>query len=76
MANIDNLQRLVRGYRDSGTPLPLAAPFVGAGSDWIETPLNTQPFGPLPMGAGIAVKDGTVSVQTSALEGDLDCGIY
>lgn len=38
--------------------------------------LQTQAFGPIPTGIGISERGDVIRVNTSALEGDIDCGFY
>ena len=38
--------------------------------------LQTQAFGPIPTGIGVSERGDVIRVNTSALEGDIDCGFY
>jgi hypothetical protein len=55
---------------------------VGAGpepydnSGFIDLALNTQAFGPIPSGIGISEKGDVIRVNTSALEGPIEGGLY
>ena len=43
---------------------------------FINLSLQTQAFGPIPTGIGVSERGDVIRVNTSALEGDIDCGFY
>ena len=57
-------------------PMSIAAPDPNVSPGFIEVPLVSQAFGPLPTGFGIAVKDGMIEVDTSSLQGNIEGGTY
>ena len=75
---------LVRTNQDDGdeagdTPVAFA---VGAGpapyddTGFVDLALQTQAFGPIPSGIGISERGDIIQVQTSALEGPIEGGLY
>jgi hypothetical protein len=75
---------LVRGNQNDGdetgdAPVAFA---VGAGpapyddTGYQELALVTQAFGPVPSGLGVSEKGDIIQVQTSALQGPIEGGLY
>ena len=65
-----------RAQTGPGTPVP-NSPFNLTGSGvYLSIPLVSQAFGALPIDNGVAVKDGVIQVDSSALTGTLDGGTY
>ena len=71
-----NLAGVVSRNQQTASPTPLAAPFGPPPGPYEEIPLLSQAFGALPTGFGLAVKDGVVQVDSSALTGNLNGGSY
>jgi hypothetical protein len=77
---------LVRGNRneeeeigDGPTPASFAAeagpePYDETG--FLDLALMTQAFGPIPSGLGVSEKGDVIRVNTSALEGPIEGGLY
>ena len=74
---MSNLFLVVQKQKQIAANEPIAdAPFGAAGSDYIDVPLTTGAFGPLPTAFGVATENSVIRVQTEALEGTIDCGVY
>ena len=54
--------------------IPGAPPYTSPG--FIDIPLLSQAFGPLPTGFGVATKDGVIQIDTEAFEGNIEGGQY
>jgi hypothetical protein len=77
---------LVRGNQDDSEEIgdaPAPATFaVGSGptpydtTGYQELALNTQAFGPIPSGLGVSERGDIIQVNTSALEGPIEGGLY
>jgi hypothetical protein len=70
-------QRDAQGEGES-TPSLFSAPSPSSydNTGFLDLSLQTQAFGPIPTGIGISEKGDVIRVNTSALEGDIDCGFY
>jgi len=60
------------------TPFLLSAPAPSSydNTGFMNLSLQTQAFGPIPTGIGVSERGDVIRVNTSALEGDIDCGFY
>jgi len=77
---------LVRGNQNEAEPIgDASAPFpfaAGAGptpyenTGFLDLSLSTQAFGPIPTGLGVSEKGDILRVNTAALEGPIEGGLY
>jgi hypothetical protein len=67
------------GEEIGGAPTPFAvgggpAPYDNTG--FLDLALQTQAFGPIPTGLGVSEKGDLLRVNTAALEGPIEGGLY
>jgi hypothetical protein len=79
---------LVRGNQNEAEPIggvsaPVPTSFAAEtgpepydSTGFLELALSTQAFGPVPTGIGISEKGDIIRVNTSALEGPIEGGLY
>jgi len=58
------------------SPFSAPAPSSYDNTGFMNLSLQTQAFGPIPTGIGVSERGDVIRVNTSALEGDIDCGFY
>jgi hypothetical protein len=65
------------GIGNAPTPFSVSVgptPYDNTG--FLDLPIVTQAFGAIPSGVGVAERNSVIQVQTSALDGPLDGGLY